>query len=95
MPKLVPRQRKHKARWRGEENAEKGRAAEIDSNVTEILPAQRKEFEKLKAAERVKLKLAGVKVSSKKKKRLDKYIVRSLRVNCLITLLTLVARKQN
>ncbi|KAK3378298.1 P-loop containing nucleoside triphosphate hydrolase protein [Podospora didyma] len=78
--KFVPRQRKRKVldRQRAQKKAtldEEAQAeAEIDSNVLEITPAQQVEAEKRKAQLREELKPQGSKISSKKNKRLEKYI---------------------
>ncbi|KAL2105952.1 hypothetical protein VUR80DRAFT_7508 [Thermomyces stellatus] len=76
--KFVPRQRKHKvlARERAKENA----THEVtDSNALEILPDQKKEVLAEKARIKEQLKREGQKVSSKKAKRLEKYIEKKLR----------------
>jgi len=76
--KFVPRQRKHKvlARERAQENA----THEVtDSNALEILPAQQRELQERKAEMKEQLKRDGVKVSSKKAKRLEKYIEKKMR----------------
>lgn len=73
MPKFVPRQRKHKVRQREAQNGV------ADSNTVEILPTSKEERDIRRQEMRAQLKaeqLANSKVSSKKKKRLDKYIVR-------------------
>ncbi|SPO00794.1 probable ECM16 - putative DEAH-box RNA helicase [Cephalotrichum gorgonifer] len=76
--KFVPRQRKHKvlARERAQENATYDAP---DANSLEILPAQRKEILAEKARIKEELKLGGQKVTSKKAKRLEKYIEKKLR----------------
>lgn len=76
MPKFVPRERKHKVRQRlaqqGGENEANDLAA-ADPNAVEILPSSEKEKKKqeLKTA----IQAQQPKISGKKKKRLDKYIV--------------------
>jgi hypothetical protein len=80
MPKFVPRQRKHKVvarqkRSHGSNGA--GDDAGQDANAAVILPAEQREREERKAAMKTELaKEAQGKMSGKKKKRLDKYIVR-------------------
>lgn len=79
-PKFVPRQRKHKVIARqkshgGHSGAGDGAAA--DANAAEILPAEQREREERKAVMKGELVKEGqAKMSGKKKKRLDKYIVR-------------------
>lgn len=76
--KFVPRQRKHKvlARQRAQENA----THEVDdANALEIIPAQKRELEERKAKIKEELKAEGVKVSSKKAKRLEKFIEKKMR----------------
>ena len=78
MPKFVPRQRKHKAVARRKGSSEAGPSA----NAVEILPiAQKEHHERKLALKEELLRDAQGKISGKKKKRLDKYIVR-LRVAC-------------
>lgn len=75
--KFVPRQRKRKVldRQRAEENA----THDVDSNALEITPAQQAEAEQKRAKLREELRPQGVKVSSQKAKRLDKYIENKLK----------------
>ncbi|KAI1500449.1 helicase associated domain-containing protein [Biscogniauxia marginata] len=77
--KFVPRQRKHKvlARQRAAENAVHDLGK--DSNASEILPEAQRQREEKKAQLREQLKNEGVKVSSKKAKRLDKYVDNKLK----------------
>ncbi|KAL3495589.1 hypothetical protein BJX62DRAFT_195510 [Aspergillus germanicus] len=70
MPKFVPRQRKQKHRQQQASNA-------VDSNATEIAPVSKDEKEARKQKLRDELKAQHPKISAKKQKRLDKYIVRS------------------
>jgi ATP-dependent RNA helicase DHX37/DHR1 len=73
MPKFVPRQRKHKARLRDEKDGRQ--SLQTDSNVEALQPLSKAEKEK----ERQRLKdVQQPKISAKKQKRLDKYIVRLL-----------------
>jgi ATP-dependent RNA helicase DHX37/DHR1 len=79
MPKFVPRQRKHKvlARQKASGGLHEDNAGN-DANATEILPAEKREREERKSKMREELaREAQGKMSGKKKKRLDKYIVRS------------------
>jgi ATP-dependent RNA helicase DHX37/DHR1 len=76
MPKFVPRQRKHKAVAR--QKAGPNHAPE-DANSAEILPADQQERKDRKEALKADLlREAQGKISGKKKKRLDKYIVRCI-----------------
>lgn len=70
MPKFVPRQRKQKHRQ--QQNAD----AATDSNAAEIKPLPKNEKEARKQKLRDELKAQHPKISAKKQKRLDKYIVR-------------------
>lgn len=77
MPKFVPRQRKHKVLARQKQHGGARDEAEVDANALEVLPAAQKEREERKKAMKEELVAeAKGKMSSKKKKRLDKYIVR-------------------
>ena len=82
MPKFVPRQRKHKVKRRLEQDAGNlGVSASSDSNAAELLPVRVTEKEKKRQEMRNALREQQPKVSSKKQKRLEKYIVRSLPYN--------------
>lgn len=84
MGKFVPRQRKHKHRVREEEERQKA-AAKIgiqaggDANADVILPPAKaeKEEKRAKLREELRSQQPQSKISKKKQKRLDKYIVRS------------------
>lgn len=72
MPKFVPRQRKHKALAR-----RKHSEPQDDANSSEILPQEERDRLEKKAVLKEELvREAQGKISGKKKKRLDKYIVR-------------------
>jgi hypothetical protein len=74
-PKFVPRQRKHKVIAR--QKAASARDAALDANTEEILPLEQQEHNQKKAALKEDLvRESQGKVTGKKKKRLDKYIVR-------------------
>ncbi|KAL2268576.1 hypothetical protein VTJ83DRAFT_3422 [Remersonia thermophila] len=77
--KFVPRQRKRRVldRLRAQEGATY--EANPDSNVLEIPQAEKTEAEKKKAQLRQELRPQGVKVTSKKAKRLEKYIENKLK----------------
>ena len=78
MPKFVPRERKHKVRQRQERKAN-GRDDGLvlaDSNVAEILPISISEKEQRRQDLKDQFKNQQPKISGKKQKRLDKYIVR-------------------
>ncbi|KAF3003070.1 putative ATP-dependent RNA helicase DHR1 [Curvularia kusanoi] len=73
MPKFVPRQRKHKVKARQQAAARSDAPAE--ANLEEILPAEQKERdEKRRAMKDELMRESQSKMSSKKKKRLDKYV---------------------
>ncbi|KAG9200615.1 putative ATP-dependent RNA helicase DHR1 [Epicoccum nigrum] len=73
MPKFVPRQRKHKVAARQKAAARNDAPAE--ANVEQILPAEQKEREERRRAMKDELvRDTQSKMSSKKKKRLDKYV---------------------
>jgi ATP-dependent RNA helicase DHX37/DHR1 len=77
MPKFVPRQRKHKVIARRKAASGSNDGATIDANTTEILPQEEQERAEKKATLKEELvREAHGKISGKKKKRLDKYIVR-------------------
>ena len=81
MPKFIPRQRKHKVRRRLEQDA--GNAVYPtgdDSNPVEINPSTTTEREKKRLDMKAALRAQQPRISSKKQKRLDKYIVRRLSV---------------
>jgi ATP-dependent RNA helicase DHX37/DHR1 len=81
MPKkFVPRQRKHKVLARQKAH-ESGRhdVEQQDPNALEILPEQHSELKRQTAQLKEQLKQDGVKVSSKKAKRLEKYIENKLK----------------
>lgn len=70
MPKFTPRQRKHKHRQREEANVPQG-----DTNFAEVSASARNDKEARRQNLREELRSQHPKVSSKKQKRLDKYIV--------------------
>lgn len=71
MPPFKPRDRKQ----RGRRQDVKSAAASVDTNVTEIIPVSKAEKEAKRHQLREQLREQQPKMSSKKKKRLDKYIV--------------------
>ena len=73
MAPFVPRERKHRKRQKvkREGSAENG----TTSNALEILPASIEEKQKKKIALRDALRAEQPRISSKRQKRLDKYIV--------------------
>ena len=76
MPRFLPRQRKHKVRKRLEQD--NGIRNGGDSNAAEILPINITEKETKRQDLKTALRAQQPKISSKKQKRLDKYIVRGL-----------------
>ncbi|KAF6241457.1 hypothetical protein HO173_000167 [Letharia columbiana] len=80
MPRFVPRQRKHKVRKRLEQDSGNvGLPNGNDSNAAEIFPGTVAETEKKRQDMRNILRAQHPKTSSKKQKRLDKYIDIKLR----------------
>ena len=77
MPKFVPRERKHKVRERLEENGNGDRNGHLasDPNAVEILPSISMGKEEKRKAMKDDLRAQQPQISSKKQKRLDKYIV--------------------
>ncbi len=76
--KFVPRVRKHKVLARQKDLSKQPRTEPQDSNQEVILPQTAKEHEEKKARLREELR-GGVKVSSKKAQRLEKYIQSKLK----------------
>lgn len=103
MGKFVPRQRKHKHRVREEEERQKaaakvGVASADDVNADVILPAGKaeKEEKRKRMREELRAQQPQSKISNKKQKRMDKYIVSLRRAgglgrNCAYTELLLLA----
>ncbi|KAF2462289.1 P-loop containing nucleoside triphosphate hydrolase protein [Lineolata rhizophorae] len=77
MPKFVPRQRKHKTRAR--EQQQRNGAGGDDSNVAEVFPADKAEREERKRRLKEEMSTGMSGMSTKKKKRLDKYIETKLK----------------
>ena len=84
MPKFVPRERKHKVRKRLEERSNGGGHGHpaSDPNAVEILSGTSKEKADRRQAIKDALRAQQPQLSSKKQKRLDKYVV------CIIHVLT-------
>ena len=78
MPKFVPRQRKQKSRQK------EGKAPSVDTNVAQIQPVSKSEREARKQELREEVRAQHAKVSGKKQKRLDKYIVREKKKGILL-----------
>ncbi|KAK4110795.1 P-loop containing nucleoside triphosphate hydrolase protein [Canariomyces notabilis] len=76
--RFVPRQRKRKVLDRQRAQGKRAAHDDVDSNALEITPAQQAEAEQRKAKLREELRPEG-KVSSKKAKRLEKYIETKLK----------------
>ena len=76
MPRLVPRQRKHKVRTR--EAAQTG-VTVIDTNQIQIQPQSKQEKEEKRRKLGDELKAGQSNISRKKQKRLDKYIENKLK----------------
>ncbi len=76
MPKFVPRQRKPNAHARQKGLGGHG-APNLDTNAAELLPASKAEKEMRRQQLKEELQRQHRNISGKKKKRLDKYIVRN------------------
>ncbi|PGH17235.1 hypothetical protein AJ80_04877 [Polytolypa hystricis UAMH7299] len=87
MPKFVPRQRKHKGRDRDKKAA----AQPEDSNAVEIQPVSKTEREEKRQKLREELRAQQPKISSKKQKRLDKYIENKIKKDENLVLLKKLA----
>lgn len=72
MPSFIPRQRKHKVRRRNHHGENPNG---VDSNAAEILPGNKTEKEEKKQAMKAHFRAQQSKMTSRKQKRLDKYIV--------------------
>ncbi|PSN70752.1 pre-mRNA-splicing factor ATP-dependent RNA helicase PRP16 [Corynespora cassiicola Philippines] len=97
MPKFVPRQRKHKAIARQKAQADRtaNSNANDDANAAEILPEEQKLRNARKAEMKEELaREAQGKMSSKKKKRLDKYIDTKLKKEENLALLKKLAAQK-
>lgn len=80
MGKFVPRQRKHKVKERErQENKTASQQQNLDSNAVEIVPASQTEREEKKRRMKEAITQQGPKISSKKAKRLDKYVEAKLK----------------
>ncbi len=73
MPKFVPRKRKSRDRQR--DASVTGPTSSGDTNAIELLPASKTEREARRKRLRQEIREQLPKVSQKKQKRLDKYIV--------------------
>lgn len=74
MPKFVPRQRKHKVRARLQQQQHR-QGDGPDTNASEILPESKTDKQWRKEQLKAELRAQQPAASSKKRKRLDKYIV--------------------
>lgn len=74
MSKYVPRQRKHKVRQRVEHNGDHAETVN-DSNTVEIVPITNNQKEEKRRRIKDAIRADQPMMSSKKKKRLEKYIV--------------------
>lgn len=87
MPKFTPRLRKQKHRRQED-------AAPVDTNVSELAPVSKDEKEAKRQKLRDELRDQHTNVSSKKQKRLDKYIVCAISKSIKSRQLTLHLGKQ-
>lgn len=86
MPKFVPRQRKHKVLQRQKTSTSHSKAQDDgDTNAVEIPSSAQAEKEKKRAELKRAISADQPHVSSKKKKRLDKYIVGPFLLYCFHT----------
>src|SRR4051812_33015286 len=76
---FVPRQRKRRVLDHERAQEKATHDVDPDSNVLEITPAQQADSEQKRAQLREELRPQGVKVSSQKAKRLEKYIESKLK----------------
>ena len=83
MPKFVPRQRKHKVL----ERTKPAHHVPSDSNQVQIVPATKSEKEEKRQRLKEELRAGQSKISSKKQKRLDKYIETKLKKDENVALL--------
>lgn len=75
MPKFIPRQRKHKVRQRNKQDGDYFEATN-NSNTVEIVPITTNQKEEKRRRMKDAIRAEQPIMSSRKKKRLDKYIVR-------------------
>lgn len=75
MPKFIARERKQKKQAKHGAQGDTIKAYPADSNIVELLPVSTAEKEKTRQRLREELRAQQPKISAKKKKRLDKYIV--------------------
>jgi ATP-dependent RNA helicase DHX37/DHR1 len=75
MPRFVPRQRKHKVLRRTNDSSQTPTKSVDDSNAAELVPLSQRERDEKKRALKEELKAQQPKMSGKKQKRLEKYIV--------------------
>ncbi|PYI10785.1 P-loop containing nucleoside triphosphate hydrolase protein [Aspergillus sclerotiicarbonarius CBS 121057] len=88
MPKFVPRQRKQKHRQREATNAP------VDTNVAELAPVSKSEKDAKRQQLKEELRAQHAQVSSKKQKRLDKYIENKLKKEENLELLKKLAQSK-
>ncbi|TID20217.1 P-loop containing nucleoside triphosphate hydrolase protein [Venturia nashicola] len=94
-PKFVPRERKHRKIARQKDTNRPSAQHEVESNEHEILPKSRDDIEVRKRSMREELRAAQPKMSSKKQKRLDKYIDTKLRKDERLALIKRLEERQS
>ncbi|KAI9753028.1 MAG: hypothetical protein M4579_005370 [Chaenotheca gracillima] len=94
MPKFVPRQRKHKKLQRSRSSDGVLSQKVENSNVEELVPASRAEKEEKRRRLREELRAQQPKISSKKQKRLDKYIDTKLKKEENLDLIKKLAKEK-
>ncbi|RAL02738.1 ATP-dependent RNA helicase ECM16 [Aspergillus ibericus CBS 121593] len=88
MPKFVPRQRKQKHRQKEATNAP------VDTNVAELAPVSKSEKDAKRQQLKEELRAQHAQISSKKQKRLDKYIENKLKKEENLELLKKLAQSK-
>ena len=95
MPIFVPRERKHKVRARQEKGTRSNFNESVDSNAVELSKTTPSEKESRRQALREELRSQQNVKSSKKQKRLDKYIVIIIVISCFPPNVLTVPRIKN
>lgn len=93
-PKFIPRQRKHKVLSR-HKLTDGNIELKSDSNISEILPSSKTEIQEKKRLIKENLRKNGIKVNSKKAKRLEKYLETKLRKDENRQLISLLAESKS
>ncbi|KAE9982448.1 hypothetical protein BLS_006028 [Venturia inaequalis] len=94
-PKFVPRERKHRKIARQQDAKHRSAQGDAESNEHEILPESKSDVEARKRSMRDELRATQPKMSSKKQKRLDKYIDTKLRKDDTLALIKRLEERQS